>query len=152
MKHYLDSSVVLALLLEGDESLKSLEGKTRVASSRLLWVEVSRVFHRGLQTGQLDALAATRARHSFVRFVAGLDQILITEAVLDRAAGPYPLTIRTLDAMHLASAELWLTDSKPSDAASFGEPAELSIWSLDRKMNLCAAQLGFCTPLLDAAV
>ena len=114
MKHYLDSSVVLAWLLEGNEALGSLEGETHVASSRLLWVEVSRVFHRGIQTGALDVVAATHARHRFSRFTAGLSQIRLSEAVLLRASGPYPLVVRTLDAVHLASAELWLAGTDPA--------------------------------------
>ena len=143
MKHYLDSSVVLAWLLEGIDALASLESETEVGSSRLLWVEVSRVLHRALQTGRMDAVLATEARHNFARFAAGLNQIRLTEAVLDRASGPYPLVIRTLDAMHLASAELWLSpDRGPSGAAN------LSVWTMDRQMNLYAAQLGFSTPLL----
>ena len=143
MKHYLDSSVVLAWLLEGRDMLAALEGETQVGSSRLLWVEISRVLHRAIQTGRMDPSAATEARHNFFRFAAGLNQIRLTEAVLDRAAGPYPLVVRTLDAMHLASAEVWsIPDREPA-----GVP-NLSIWTLDRQMNLCAAQLGFTTPLL----
>lgn len=147
MKHYLDSSVVLAWLLERNDALAALEGEKEVASSRLLWVEVSRVLHRGLQTGRLDAVVTTKARHNFSRFAAGLSQILLTEAVLLRASGPYPLVIRTLHAAHLASAEIWLA---AEETAARG-PDSMSIWSLDRQMNLCAAQLGYATPLLDAA-
>ena len=145
MKHYIDSSAVLAWLLEGKDVLNSLEGEREVASSRVTWVEVSRVLHRALQTKRLDAVAATEARHGFARFSSGLHQIRLTEEVLVRASGPYPLTIRTLDAVHLSSAELWLN----SDIFAKRDPAMLSVWTLDRQMNLCAAQLGFLIPLLN---
>ena len=145
MKHYLDSSVVLAWLLEGAETLSPLEGEPEVGSSRILWVEVSRVLHRALQTDQIDAVAATEARHNLERFAGGLHRIRLTDGVLQRALGPYPLTIRTLDAMHLASAELWA-----SAGGARGSYDNLSIWTLDRKMNLCAAQLAFSTPLLQS--
>ena len=146
MRHYLDSSVVLAWLLEGTRKLVSLEGAPEVGSSRLLWVEVSRVLHRALQTGRIDAVVAAEARHNFARFSAGLNRIRLTDTVLERASGPYPLVIRTMDALHLASAELWQRADAGQD-----RPVELSIWSLDRQMNLCAAQLGFSTPLLESS-
>ena len=113
MKHYLDTSVVLAWLLEGHDGLGELEGEVSVGSSRLLWVEVSRVLHRAIHTGRLNAVVATEVRHNFARFAAGLDRIRLSEAVLHRAGGPFPLVIRTLDAMHLASAEVWLGERYP---------------------------------------
>lgn len=141
--HYVDSSAVLAVVLEGREVLEPIEGSSQVASSRLLWVEVSRALHRALQTRRLDAAVATEARHSFQRLAAGIGRIRITDSVLQRAEGPYPLVVRTLDAVHLACAESWLAET---DTA--GEPASLAVWSLDERMNHCAAHLGFATPLL----
>ena len=143
MKHYLDSSAVLASLLEGRSLLQPIEGEEEVASSRIMWVEISRVLHRSLQSNRLDPVAATEARHNFARFTSGLHQIRLTEEVLTRASGPYPLNIRTLDAIHLSSAEMWLNAGLNKD------PSEMSVWTLDRQMNLCAAQLGFLTPLLQ---
>lgn len=142
MKHYLDTSVVLSRLLEGDRSLEGLENEGQVGSSRLMWTEVSRVLHRALQTGELDPIEATEARHNFARFAAGVSQIRITDEVLNRAGGSFPLPIRTLDAIHLSSAAAWLGDE---DAAG------LSLWSLDRQLNLCAAQFGYRTPLLGSS-
>ena len=145
MKHYLDSSAVLAWLLEGKDVLQALEGEKDVASSRIMWVEISRVIHRSLQSNRLDPVGATEARHNFARFASGLHQIRLAEEVLARASGPYPLNVRTLDAIHLSAAEIWLSTGLNKD------PAELSVWTLDRQMNLCAALLGFLTPLLKVA-
>lgn len=142
--HYLDSSVVLAGLLEQRTELQQLEGVTKVASIRLLWVEVSRVLHRALQTGRLSPVAATGARHGFERIAAGIGRIHMTEAVYRRAEGPYPLVIRSLDALHLAGAEVWLSQTDHAQ-----EPGALAVWSLDERMNHCAVQLGFATPLLS---
>ncbi len=141
--HYVDSSAVLAVLLEDSTVLDPIEANTQVASSRLLWVEVSRALHRALQTQRLKPATATEARHNFERLAIGIGKIGITESVLRRAEGPYPLVVRTLDALHLASAELWLADTE-----SAGQPSSLAVWSLDERMNHCAAHLGFSTPLL----
>ena len=117
LKHYLDSSAVLAWVLEGKNLLQDLEGEDDVASSRILWVEISRVIHRSLQTDTLDPVAATEARHNFARFASGLHQIRLVDEVLARASGPYPLKIRTLDAIHLSSAEMWLSGGFNKDPA-----------------------------------
>jgi predicted nucleic acid-binding protein len=142
--HYLDTSVVLSWLLEGSNVIQPLEGSRSVASSRLLWTEVARGLHRALQTERLSAVAATAARHRFARLATGITSIRLTESVLRRAEGPYPVVVRTLDALHLASAELWLGAELPA-----GDPARMSVWSLDTRMNQCAALLGFATPLLE---
>lgn len=142
--HYLDTSALLAWLMEGREVLQPLEGEQEVASSTLLWTEVSRALHRSLQTGRLSPVDATEVRHNFARVGAGIKRLRLTDTVLRRAEGPYPLVIRTLDAIHLASAELWIGEASDSHA----DPGNLSIWSLDERMNHCASQLGFQTPLL----
>ena len=143
IRHYVDSSAVLAVVLEDRRVLQPLDDDPQVASSRLMWVEVSRALHRALQTQRLDTTAATQARHKFARIAAGIGRIRITDTILQRAEGPYPLVVRSLDALHLASAESWLADTDTAD-----EPATLAVWSLDERMNHCAAHLGFATPLL----
>lgn len=142
--HYLDTSALLAWLMEGREVLQPLEGAQEVASSTLLWTEVSRALHRSLQTGRLSPVDATEVRHNFARIGAGIKRLRLSDSILRRAEGPYPLVIRTLDAIHLAAAELWLDEASDRDA----DPGELSVWSLDERMNHCASQLGFQTPLL----
>lgn len=143
--HYLDSSVVLAWLLEGSKALAPATGSSRVASSRLLWTEVARGLYRALQTDRLTVQATTAAQHRFSRLAARIASIRITEPVLRRAEGPYPLVVRTLDAIHLASAEQWLQAEVPT-----GDLALVSLWSFDTRMNQCAALLGFSTPLSTA--
>jgi predicted nucleic acid-binding protein len=139
--HYLDTSVVLAWLLEGSEVLAPLQGSRQVASSRLLWTEVARGLYRALQTERLSAAATAAAQHRFARIGSRIATIRLTEPVLRRAEGPYPVLIRTPDAIHLASAEQWLNAEYPA-----GEPGRISVWSLDSRMNQCAALLGFGTP------
>ena len=109
---YLDSSAVLAWLLEGGTVLEGLEGEPKVASLRLLWVEVSRALCRALQTSRLSPSAATRARHTFDRLAAGIGRIRMSKAVCRRAEGPYPLVVRPVDALHLAAAEVWLLETE----------------------------------------
>jgi predicted nucleic acid-binding protein len=142
--NYLDTSVVLAWLLEGSDVLTPLDGSRWVASSRLLWTEVARGLYRALQTDRLSAVATTEAQHRFTRLSPRIATIRLTEPVLRRAEGPYPVVVRSLDAIHLASAEHWLNAEVPA-----GDPGRVSVWSLDTRMNQCAALLGFSAPLMD---
>ena len=107
-----------------------------------MWTEVARGIQRAVQSNRLPPADAAEAQHAFARLAIGIGTVHLSAEVLRRAEGPYPLPIRTLDAIHLASAERWLFAT--DEDASFDA---LSIWSLDRRMNECAALMGFSTPL-----
>lgn len=102
---YLDSSALLKLVHEEPESaglaawLAAHAGETLV-SSELAKVEVIRASRR------VDPEAAADARS----LVAGLDLVPITGAVLDRACEIGETSLRSLDAIHLASALILAED------------------------------------------
>lgn len=56
--------------------------------------------------------------------------------MLNRAAGPFPTVIGTLDAIHLASALLW-REAEPGP--------ELRVLTFDRQLELCAGTLGIAS-------
>ena len=93
---YLDSSVVLAQLLAEDrypEPTFWQEGP--FVASRLLEYEVwNRVNAGGLGPSHADDLRALLARLAFLE---------LETPVLARALEPFPVPVRTLDALHLAS-------------------------------------------------
>jgi hypothetical protein len=92
---YVDTSVVLAELLAEDRSPPARLWETDVVSSRLLEYELwTRVNARKLSSTHGDAARAIVAR------IALLD---LSPVVLGRALEPFPTTVRTLDALHLAS-------------------------------------------------
>jgi len=92
---YVDTSVVLAELLAEDRSPPPQLWKTDLVSSRLLEYELwTRVHARKLTSSHGDAARAIMAR------IALLD---LSPIVLGRALDPFPVTVRTLDALHLAS-------------------------------------------------
>lgn len=96
---YLDSSALLKLLFEEPES-ESLAAWIQersaepLVSSELASVEVLRACRR------INPAALTPAR----ALLAGLDLIPLTGDVLDAASDGGPDTLRSLDALHLASA------------------------------------------------
>lgn len=110
---YLDTSVVLAqLLAEGRRPAPELWRET-LASSRLLEYEVWNALHR-LRLAESHGAAAREilARVAFLEL--GPD-------VLARALEPFPKPVRTLDALHLASADFLRSHGQRVEVASYDE-------------------------------
>jgi predicted nucleic acid-binding protein len=103
---YVDSSVVLRRLLRKPGAVMALDDWDLVASD-LMEVEALRTLYRVHSEGLLsdDDLGARIADLRSV--LAALDQFPITKQVLRRAGGPLAGILKTLDAIHLATALLW---------------------------------------------
>ena len=94
---YLDSSVALAHLLAEDRFPPADLWQQQLVSSRLLEYEVwNRIHARRLDQSHGDAVRALISR------VALLE---LATPVLARALDPFPIAVRTLDALHLSSIE-----------------------------------------------
>jgi predicted nucleic acid-binding protein len=94
---YLDSSALIKLVVPEAETERlrlELAAWSRYASSALVRIEVVRAAAR------VDARARERAR----RVVGAISLVAVTDEILDRAAELEPATLRSLDAVHLASA------------------------------------------------
>jgi predicted nucleic acid-binding protein len=105
---YVETSALLAALLEQDAVARSaLRGRRRRITSALTFAEASRALVRARVAGRLtpaDERAGLRWLQVFRR---RCDVVAVTDAVLARACRPFPVEpIRTLDAVHLATAEL----------------------------------------------
>lgn len=76
----------------------------RAFSSRLAFVEVSRALVRLRLLARLDPeeLVTIAARTSLM--AAGIERVSVTEEVLTLASESLPVHVKTLDAVHLASA------------------------------------------------
>lgn len=141
MRVCLDPSIVLASFLEGRRELRALSPQAEVASSRRLWIRTSRVIDRAFRSQQLPKVDGARVRAAFGTMALGVTRLALSEAVRERAAGAFPVTVRTQDALHLASAWEWATP---------GSKGDTELWSSDHQMNVCAVSLGFRAPFLDA--
>jgi predicted nucleic acid-binding protein len=105
----------------------------RGVSSALIRVELLRTLDRlRLRTGLTDAEIARR-RAVILQAVDLLELVEIDPVVLDRAAQPLPTEIRTLDAIHLATALLWRE----------GSTAELVMATHDHRLGTAARAHGF---------
>jgi hypothetical protein len=101
---YLDSSVVLRVLLNQLGALDSWGEWDAAFSSELLSIESRRVIDRLRLEGRIDDEDVAQAHDELRRVEETLGIILLTRTIFRRAAAPMPTIVRTLDAMHLASA------------------------------------------------
>lgn len=110
---YLDTSVALAHLLAEDRCPPSSLWDESLISSRLLEYELwNRVHSRRLGPTHGEA----------VRLL--LDRVAVLELappVLARALEPFPLPVRTLDALHLASIEFLRARGQPVRLATYDD-------------------------------
>jgi predicted nucleic acid-binding protein len=106
MNIYLDTSSVLRILLRQPEPLAIWGRWERAYASELLHVEACRVIDRLRLDGVLDddEVAGVRAQLGVIE--RAISAIALSPPVLQRAALPMATVVKTLDALHLASAML----------------------------------------------
>lgn len=105
---YLDASVILRLILGQTDQLAEWSDVSAGVASALAEVECLRTLDRlRTETGLSDSVVAAR-RVAVYNFMRSVEIVETTPAVLDRASQPLPTTLGTLDAIHLATATLWI--------------------------------------------
>ena len=103
---YVDSSVLLRIVLGQPNQLAEWSSIRMGISSTLLEVECLRTLDRlRLAQSIIDTELATR-REAVFRLSRSLRQIELTPGVLRRASQPLPTVVGTLDAVHLVTAIL----------------------------------------------
>lgn len=119
---YIDTSVVLAHVLAEDRRPPASLWDDVLVASRLVdyetWV---RVHSKGLAETHSDAVAATLGR---LRYAS------LNDEVLERARQPFPIAVRTLDALHLAT------------IVFLQSMAEVRLATYDARMVQAAAAMG----------
>jgi len=120
---YLDTSVALAELFAEDRRPPDALWREPLVSSRLLEYELwTRVIGRGAARTHGDAVREILARVSLVE---------LAPTVLARALEPFPAPVRTLDALHLATAQFLVAGRQ-----------RLSLATYDERMRVCAEAMG----------
>jgi predicted nucleic acid-binding protein len=104
---YLDSSVLLRLLLGQPDALAEWEEVEVGVASALVEVECLRSLDRLRVMGALSDDDLAERRTAAFGLAAAMEVVEVTRAVLARASQPLPTALGTLDALHLATALLW---------------------------------------------
>lgn len=127
---YLDTSVALAHLLAEDRHPPEAIWQETLVSSRLLEYEVwTRIQARRLGSSHREAVLSLLGRIAFLE--------LIPE-VVSRAREAFPVEVRTLDALHLASFHFLREQMQ-----------DVALASYDQRMLSAARRLEFPTHPLD---
>lgn len=104
---YLDSSVILRLVLGEPGRLMGWEGVERGIASALAEVECLRTLDRLVLRGALAAGEVAERRAAVYGLLEAVELVELAPPVLARASQPFPVPLGTLDALHLATALLW---------------------------------------------
>lgn len=107
MNAYLDSSVLLRVVLGQRGALAEWRRVRRGVASALVEVECLRTLDRLRLTERIADAPIAERREAVYRLLESIEIVEINAAVLSRAAQPLPVTLGTLDAIHLATALLW---------------------------------------------
>lgn len=106
MKVYVDTSVLLRVVLGERNALRQWRSIDIAVSSELIRVEALRSFDRARLGSKLSDDAVAERRGSLLEVLDGFHLARLERAVLRRAAEPFPTALRTLDALHLSTAIL----------------------------------------------
>ena len=136
MRVYAESSAVLAWLLgedAGPRVREVLSDAELVMASDLTLLECDRVLIRAVTLGEIDEAAAADRRAHLNAASAHWHVLRLSVEIVDRARHPFPAEpIRTLDAIHLASA-----------LSARSGVGGVDLLSLDDRIRRAGQQLGF---------
>ncbi|HVS31561.1 MAG TPA: hypothetical protein VMS98_08900 [Thermoanaerobaculia bacterium] len=133
MTRYLDSSVILRIILGARGALVGFRALEHVISSALAEVECLRTLDRLRLVDDIEAREIAVRRQVVYDVVNRMDIIEITAAVLVRASQPLPVPLKTLDAIHLGTAMLWRE----------AQQEDVEIATHDEALALAARAIGF---------
>lgn len=107
MTAYIDSSVVLRLILGQQAALLEWPSAERGVASALVEVECLRTLDRLRLLQHIPDSEIAARREAVFRLMESVEVVAPDRAVLSRASQPMPSSLGTLDAIHLATALLW---------------------------------------------
>jgi predicted nucleic acid-binding protein len=137
---YLDSSVVLRVVFGQPGALAEWTRIDRAISSELIRVECLRALDRLRIRVRLDDRTLARRRAALIETLDAIEIVALADPILQRAADPFPTSLGTLDALHLATA-LAIRPQVPSTI----------IATHDGELGLAATAMGFEVLGLDPA-
>jgi predicted nucleic acid-binding protein len=132
LHRYVETSALLRVVLEGDDTLQPLLSTGTCYTSALTLAEARRAIRRARSAGRLDPAAVQIARRSVAEFERWAEVVPISDSVLQGADEEFPVEpVRTLDALHLATMQL-LAETLP----------EFDLVSTDERVRDNARALG----------
>ena len=131
-KVYVDSSVVLRRLLEQPGAIKDWSAWSGAVASELTQLEALRTLDRLRVLDKLTASELADCLEELSLWTSSFEQVPIDRSVVRRASAPLPTPLGALDALHLATALLWMENNLE----------ELTIVTHDRQLATAARASG----------
>ena len=130
---YCDSSVLVRFILEQADALAELTACDQLVTSVVTQVECLRAIDNARLRGELsdDELAGLR-RAAYAR-LSGIERVEVSPSILGQAERSFGVVLKTLDAIHVATAIVWRERRAP----------DLVFATHDRQQARAATALGF---------
>ena len=130
---YCDSSVLVRFILEQADALAELTACDQLVTSVVTQVECLRAIENARLRGELsdDELAGLR-RAAYAR-LSGIERVEVSPSILGQAERSFGVVLKTLDAIHVATAIVWRERRAP----------DLVFATHDRQQARAATALGF---------
>jgi predicted nucleic acid-binding protein len=137
MKVYVDTSIVLRRMLGQAGAIQRWVEWDLAVTSELMRVEALRTLDRLRISGRLSDVELADLAALLRTLALSLEEIPIQSPVLQRASSPFPTSVATLDAIHLATALLWMEDNGDM----------LTFLTHDRQLSIAARACGMETKI-----
>jgi len=111
---YIDSSVVLRIILGQPNPLAEWDELELGVSNRLLRIECFRTLDRFWREGDLTDVQLSEKRSDVEMILKHLALVQFDQRLFEIAAQPFPVVIASLDAIHLAAAIVY-REKQPAD-------------------------------------
>jgi len=107
VKAYIDSSVLLRVAFRSPNPLAIWNEIEYHVSSSLLRVECARALQRMRFDKNISATQIWERSAAVQSIIEQIDLVAMDDEVLDRASGAFVAPLKSLDAIHLATAMMW---------------------------------------------
>lgn len=135
MTVYLDTSVVLRQLLRDPAALAGWGDWQQAYASVLMRVEALRALDRLRLEGRLDDRRRAPLGERLDAICSTVHMVGLGDAIIARASAPFPTVVKTLDALHLATAL----------AVAASEHVEIQLLTHDAQLARAAQAVGLQT-------
>jgi predicted nucleic acid-binding protein len=107
VKLYVDSSVILRIIVGAANALDDWKTWRAPASSVLLQIECLRTLDRYQKSREITRAELPRSYTALHEAMSRTELLKIDGNILERAGGQFGLPLKTLDAIHLVTAVAW---------------------------------------------
>ena len=125
---YLDASAIMGIILDEPADPAPHRTAESLVSSCVAEVETFRTLDRVRFAGRVTDIEAARKNSELTHLLRDLHLLPVSPLIIALARGTFPVPVRALDALHVASAQ-WLREETGED---------LEFWTHDRRQATAA--------------